>query len=45
VGLDLDPPGIEADKSMGDRPCKHVVTIGNGLSRNRDPNVMRAEIR
>jgi hypothetical protein len=29
VRLDLDAAGIESDKSMRDRPCEHVVTIGN----------------
>jgi hypothetical protein len=45
VCLHLHPASIEADKSMCDRPCKHVVTIGNDVALNRNRNVSKAKNR
>jgi hypothetical protein len=34
VGLDLDGPGVEPDKRMGDCSCVHVVIEDNQCARN-----------
>jgi hypothetical protein len=45
VRLDLHQAGVEPDKSMRDRPCKHVVRIGNEVALNGDRNVSKAKNR
>jgi len=32
VSFDLDPAGIEADESVGDGACQHVVTVDDKTS-------------